>query len=212
MKYLTYILLFSPFLLSCRMGIKNESGKQPLTKELTKLERLFLLPYDSVMVYYDLSNDNIENFSNLSAYTIKTLDLSGNLLDTIVPHLLPKKLEKLNLSHNRYSGQLKIKEGTICTMREIDLSYNALTNIYVGGPLYCIIVSHNDLVEVDLNHKNIQYLDISYNSNMSERVTFNPEKIDTIVREGVADGKRLLALNAPFFLIPLLYRSNEVIE
>ena len=43
-------------------------------------------------------------------------------------------------------------------------------------------------------------------------VTFNPEKIDTIVREGVADGKRLLALNAPFFLIPLLYRSNEVIE
>lgn len=212
MKYLIYILLFSPFLLSCRMGIKNESGKQPLTKELTKLERLFLLPYDSVMVYYDLSNDNIENFPNLSAYTIKTLDLSGNLLDTIVPHLLPKKLEKLNLSHNRYSGQLKIKEGTICALREIDLSYNALTNIYVGGPLYRIIVSHNDLVEVDVNHKNIQYLDISYNSNMSERVTFNPEKIDTIVREGVADGKRLLAPNAPLFLIPLLYQSNEVIE
>jgi len=208
MKYLIYILLFSPFLLSCRMGIKNESGKQPLTKELTKLERLFLLPYDSVMVYYD----NIENFPNLSAYTIKTLDLSGNLLDTIVPHLLPKKLEKLNLSHNRYSGQLKIKEGTICALREIDLSYNALTNIYVGGPLYRIIVSHNDLVEVDINHKNIQYLDISYNSNMSERVTFNPEKIDTIVREGVADGKRLLAPNAPLFVIPLLYQNNEVIE
>ena len=28
---------------------------------------------------------------------------------------------------------------------------------------------------------------------MSEKVTFNPVKIDTIVREGVADGKRLLA-------------------
>ena len=66
-----------------------------------------------------------------------------------------------------------------------------------GGPLYRIIVSHNDLSSVCLNHKNIQYLDISYNSNMSERVTFNPAKIDTIVREGVADGKRLLAPNAP---------------
>ena len=43
----------------------------------------------------------------------------------------------------------------------------------------------------------MQYMDISYNSNMSERVTFNPVKIDTIVREGVADGKRLLAPNAP---------------
>lgn len=212
MKNAGLIFFVLLFLLSCHSRSKKGALECVSVTELTKLEHLLLLSSDSVMNAYDLSNDSIENFPNLSAYTIKTLDLSGNLLDTIVPHLLPKKLEKLNLSHNRYSGQLKIKEGTICTLREIDLFYNALTNIYVGGPLYCIIVSHNDLVEVDLNHKNIQYLDISYNSNMSERVTFNPEKIDTIVREGVADGKRLLALNAPFFLIPLLYRSNEVIE
>ena len=146
---------------------------------------------------YDLSNDSIVSFPDLSAYTIKTLNLSGNLLDTIIPHFLPKKLEVLNLSHNRYSGQLRIKEGTICALREIDLSYNVLSSIYVGASLYRIIVSHNDLVEVDINHKNIQYLDISYNSNMSERVTFNPAKIDTIVREGVADGKCLLAPNTP---------------
>ena len=85
MKYLIYILLFSPFLLSCRMGIRKESSKQPWTKELTKLKKLFLLPYDSVMVHYDLSNDNVENFPNLSAFTIKSLDLSHNLLDTITP-------------------------------------------------------------------------------------------------------------------------------
>lgn len=72
---------------------------------------------------------------------------------------------------------------------------NSISNI--GEPLYRISLSHNDLSSVCLNHKNIQYLDISYNSNMSERVTFNPVKIDTIVREGVADGKRLLAPNAP---------------
>lgn len=38
----------------------------------------------------------------------------------------------------------------------------------------------------------IQYLDISYNSNMLDKVSFEPLWIDTIIREGVADGKRLL--------------------
>ena len=192
MKYLICILLFSPFLLSGRMGIRNESGKQPLTKELTKLEKLFWLPYDSVMVYYDLSNDNIENFPNLSAFTIKSLDLSHNLLDTINPLFLPKGLEKLNLSHNLYCGFILIRKNTIPYLKELDISHNALNRIDIAPPLYRINVSYNDLNVIDLNHKNIQYLDISYNSDISERVSFEPLWIDTLVRDGVADGKRLL--------------------
>ena len=192
MKYLICILLFSPFLLSCRMGIRNESGKQPLTKELTKLEKLFWLPYDSVMVYYDLSNDNIENFPNLSAFTIKSLDLSHNLLDTINPLFLPKGLEKLNLSHNLYCGFILIRKNTIPYLKELDISHNALNRIDIAPPLYRINVSYNDLNVIDLNHKYIQYLDISYNSDISERVSFEPLWIDTLVRDGVADGKRLL--------------------
>lgn len=192
MKYLICILLFSPFLLSCRMGIRNESGKQPLTKELTKLEKLFWLPYDSVMVYYDLSNDNIENFPNLSAFTIKSLDLSHNLLDTINPLFLPKGLQKLNLSHNLYCGFILIRKNTIPYLKELDISHNALNRIDIAPPLYRINVSYNDLNVIDLNHKNIQYLDISYNSDISERVSFEPLWIDTLVRDGVADGKRLL--------------------
>ena len=192
MKYLICILLFSPFLLSCRMGIRNESGKQPLTKELTKLEKLFWLPYDSVMVYYDLSNDNIENFPNLSAFTIKSLDLSHNLLDTINPLFLPKGLEKLNLSHNLYCGFILIRKNTIPYLKELDISHNALNRKDIAPPLYRINVSYNDLNVIDLNHKNIQYLDISYNSDISERVSFEPLWIDTLVRDGVADGKRLL--------------------
>ena len=192
MKYLICILLFSPFLLSCRMGIRNESGKQPLTKELTKLEKLFWLPYDSVMVYYDLSNDNIENFPNLSAFTIKSLDLSHNLLDTINPLFLPKGLEKLNLSHNLYCGFILIRKNTIPYLKELDISHNALNRIDIAPPLYRINVSYNDLNVIDLNHKNIQYLDISYNSDISERVSFEPLWIDTLVRDGVADGERLL--------------------
>lgn len=85
MKNIIYILLVSFLLLSCGMMSKKEVTDQPPRNELTKLETLFLLPYDSVMDYYDLSNDSIVNFPDLSAFTIKSLDLSYNLLETINP-------------------------------------------------------------------------------------------------------------------------------
>ncbi|WP_301885816.1 hypothetical protein [Bacteroides caecimuris] len=191
MKNIIYILLVS-FLLSCGMMSKKEVIDQLPTNELTKLETLFLLPYDSVMDYYDLSNDSIVNFPDLSAFTIKSLDLSHNLLDTINPLFLPKGLEKLNLSHNLYCGFILIRKNTIPYLKELDMSHNALNRIDISPPLYRINVSYNDLAIIDLNHKNIQYLDISYNSDISERVSFEPLWIDTLVRDGVADGKRLL--------------------
>lgn len=78
------------FLLSCHAGSKKGTLEYVSVKKLTKLEHLFLLPSDSVMNAYDLSNDSIVSFPDLSAYTIKTLNLSGNLLDTIIPHFCLK--------------------------------------------------------------------------------------------------------------------------
>ncbi len=118
--------------------------------------------------------------------------MSHNLLDTINPLFLPKGLEKLNLSHNLYCGFILIRKNTIPYLKELDISHNALNRIDIAPPLYRINVSYNDLNVIDLNHKNIQYLDISYNSDISERVSFEPLWIDTLVRDGVADGKRLL--------------------
>lgn len=195
--------------LACKKG--DKANTLELSQEeikLTKLEKLLLLPQDSLIFSYDLSNDSLRTFPDLSAYTIKTLDLSGNMLDTIIPHYLPKGLDKLNLSYNKYRGQLRILENSMHTLKELDISYNALKTIYIGEPLYRIIVSHNDLVEVDINHRHIQYLDISYNSNMSERVTFSPEKIDTIIREGVADGKQLVSPNAPMIVYDFIHQSE----
>lgn len=195
--------------LACKKG--DKANTLELSQEeikLTKLEKLLLLPQDSLIFSYDLSNDSLRTFPDLSAYTIKTLDLSGNMLDTIIPHYLPKGLDKLNLSHNKYRGQLRILENSMHTLKELDISYNALKTIYIGEPLYRIIVSHNDLVEVDINHRHIQYLDISYNSNMSERVTFSPERIDTIIREGVADGRQLVSPNAPMIVYDFIHQSE----
>lgn len=199
MKKVCFIFLL--FLLSCHSGSNSGIVKSILIKEPTKLEQLLALSVDSVIIAYDLSNDSIVEFPDLSAYTIRTLDLSGNFLDTIIPAFLPKKLEKLNLSHNQYKGWLKIEEQTFSSLKELDMSYNQLIRILILDPLYRIIVSHNDLVEVDINHKNIQYLDISYNVNMSENVTFFPLWIDTIIREGVANGKPLISPNAPGFIM-----------
>lgn len=209
MKRITYLISLFVLVLACKKG--DKANTLELSQEeikLTKLEKLLLLPQDSLIFSYDLSNDSLRTFPDLSAYTIKTLDLSGNMLDTIIPHYLPKGLDKLNLSHNKYRGQLRILENSMHTLKELDISYNALKTIYVGEPLYRIIVSHNDLVEVDINHRHIQYLDISYNSNMSERVTFSPERIDTIIREGVADGKQLVSPNAPMIVYDFIHQSE----
>lgn len=164
MKKISCILLVSFLLLSCRIGNKKDAIQQLSVKEFTKLEKLSLLSPDSIIDYFDLSDESIVNFPDLSTFNIESLDLSHNLLDTIIPHFLPKGLEKLNLSHNQYSGYVLIKKNTIPILKELDMSYNQL------------------------------------------------HKIDTVVREGVANGKRLLAPNAPLFLIPLLYQSNEVTD
>jgi len=189
MRNIYYILLISSFL-PCCAGNKGTIS-QPLVKEPAKIERLLLLSPDSVMNHCDLSNDSIIEFPDLSAYTIKSLDLSYNLLDTIKPHFLPKGLERLNLSHNLYCGFVLIKENEIPFLKELDMSHNALNRIDIAAPLHRIILSYNDLNYIDLNHKNIQYLDISYNYDISEKVSFEPLWIDTIVRAGVAEGKRL---------------------
>lgn len=209
MKRITYLISLIVLVLACKKG--DKANTLELSQEeikLTKLEKLLLHPQDSLIFSYDLSNDSLRTFPDLSAYTIKTLDLSGNMLDTIIPHYLPKGLDKLNLSHNKYRGQLRILENSMHTLKELDISYNALKTIYIGEPLYRIIVSHNDLVEVDINHRHIQYLDISYNSNMSERVTFSPERIDTIIREGVADGRQLVSPNAPMIVYDFIHQSE----
>ncbi|EFI40265.1 putative adenylate cyclase [Bacteroides sp. 3_1_23] len=190
MKNRCCIFIVFLFLLSCQSGSKKKTVECVSIKELTKLEQLFLLPQDSIMVEYDLSNDCIVSFPDLSSYTIKTLNLSNNLLDTFIAAYLPKELEKLNLSHNRYRGILNIEE-FIPDLQELDISYNKLRTIEVGKPLYRLILSHNDFGVILLNHKNLRYLDVSYNSRLTQEVSFEPTQIDTVVREGVAEGKRL---------------------
>jgi len=193
MKGSIYLILFSLFITACTFGNKKHSLEfSQEERALTKLESLFSLPQDSVIQVYDLSNDSISNFPDLSAYNIKSLDLSCNLLDTIVIDNLPKKLERLNLSFNRYKGDLQIKKKSIPYLKELDMSHNDLQAIYIHEALYRILLSYNDLTIACFNHENLRYLDISYNLHMPSEVCFEPTQIDTVIREGVAEGERLV--------------------
>ena len=189
MKMLFYVLTCF-LLLSCQVDKKSKVVDVSVSGKMTKLERLYLLSHDSILQSYDLSNDSITHFPNLSKYTINNLDLSGNLLDTLIIDFLPKKLERLNLSYNYYKGKVKIYENTLPDLKE-DISHNELEVIVIFEPLQRIILSYNNFGLISLNHEHLHYLDVSYNSRLTQEVSFEPTQIDTVVREGVAEGKRL---------------------
>lgn len=196
--------MFIAALIPCRENKKIIEQKTEATKELSKLEQLLTLPVDSEINFYDLSNDSIRDFPDLSGYTIKSLDLSHNAIDTLIADFLPKGIEKLDVSYNRFRSSLVFyvdtnfipldefeKRNDSTTLREIDLSHNKLKRINMGFPLRKIIVSYNDLEYIDLNHKNIEYVDISYNPNLSNEVGFDPNKVDTVIYHNIANNKKL---------------------
>ena len=211
---LTLTLILAILLFSCT-GQKKQPQEELLPeKKLTKLEQLMLLPKDSVIEFYDLSNDSILEFPNLSDYTIKSLDLSRNLIDTTLPAYLPKEIEKLDLSYNmldnffifefeldsaqedslnemdKHNALNKINRSH--SIKEINISHNNITRVYISPSLYRIIATHNDLKSITFDHRNIKYIDISNNPNLSNVVGFDPYVIDTVISNNIANNKRLV--------------------
>ena len=218
-----YIFLIVLMAFSCTgTGQRKQPGSEVVEeKKLSNLELLMLLPRDSVMDYYDLSNDSITDFPDLSDYTIKSLDLSYNLLDTVIVNYLPKGIIILDLSYNYFCKIFKLKidddwrpdwkklyEET--TLREINLSHNKLTGIDIGFPLRKIIVSYNDITYTDFSHFNIEYLDISHNPNLSNVVQFAPNEIDTIIRHNIANDKALVPSNRDLPHIDYIFPDDSI--
>lgn len=212
---LAFTLILAILLFSCTGQKKHPQEEFFPEKNLSKLEQLMLLPKDSVIKFYDLSNDSIMEFPDLSDYTIKSLDLSHNLIDTMMPTYLPRGVEKLDLSFNllhdyfiyrfeldsiqkdalektdKFKVLLELHNSHI--MREINISHNNIMGIDIGAPLYKIIATHNDITFINFNHKNMQYIDISNNPNLSNVVGFDPSIIDTVISKNIANNKKLVS-------------------
>ena len=189
MKTLIGLMFILPLLASCKQGQKP----QPIPEELTKLERLYRIRPDSVMKHYDLSNDSLTEFPDLSRYVISSLDLSHNLLDTIIPERLPLGIERLDVSHNRLKGVLNIGY-SMPTLKELDISHNHLKRVYIYANLCRLNASHNKINYIHFGK--MQYTDVSYN-NLDEIgnyviVDFWPVWVDTLIHEGIKEGKKIV--------------------
>ena len=174
---------------------KRAREPEPVPEELTKLERLYQIRPDSVMKHYDLSNDSLTEFPDLSRYVIASLDVSHNLIDTVILERLPLGIERLNVSHNRLKGDLYIDRKNMPTLRELDASRNCLESVYANNSnLYRLNVSHNKIRE--LHCARMQCINAAYN-NFEEignyiLVDFFPVAVDTLIHEGIKKKKRIV--------------------
>ena len=191
----------------------NGSLQDNTLSNLSKLENLYCVRPDSVMDYYDLSGDSLKEFPDLSRYVIRSLNLSHNQLDTIIPERLPLGLERLdlshnrieglwyvkpfsfpilkvlNLSHNRLEGSLIMHRSSFFSLTEVDLSHNSLEG-FTGPRLRKLVLAHNRL-DYELDAAVTDYLDVSYNKDLYPRLSPNMNGVDTLVRTGAAGGKPL---------------------
>lgn len=190
------------FLISCQVHTTNEMEKADSMVDLpSKLDRLLSLPQDTVLDYYDLSNDFLLTFPDLSGYTIRELNLSHNYLDTLNENFLPKGLKVLDLSYNYLRSIAFDFKG----LEELYLSHNYMNFFYTSFFIDRIDISHNNLRYFLLNWsykfyygfwkneegKRMSYLNISYNPNLSNEVLFVPSMIDTIIHDHIANQKKL---------------------
>ena len=223
-----YFILVPLFLLSCTNNRNTSAEKsneaiavieEKVIVPLSKLNVLLLLPQDSLIKHFDLSNDSLYFFPDLSNFTIQSLDLSHNQIDTIIIRYLPKGIERLNVSFNllryfsgvrwcwdNFSEYIRDRD-RVSSLTELNLSNNNLTGEFTSAysPIERLNVSHNDLVGIALDcftcptssGWQIDYLNISHNSQLSGSNVVLPEYIilDTIIRNSIAD-------NEPITLIP----------
>lgn len=204
------VLLGIIFILNCQQKqVKSFYNEFQLVDTVSKLEKLLSLPQDSIYEYYDLSDELLTEQPDLSCYTIRSLNFSHNNLDTLLPSFLPKGLESLDLSYNFFTI---FHYDSINRVKELILSHNYLRRFSLVFYINRIDLSYNDLYFVRLywtyendykyhfeyrgsqEHGKMDYLNISHNPKLKHMVNFEPNKIDTIIRNNIADEQRLIEI------------------
>lgn len=206
-------IVFLYFIFSCKSN--NEQGnKSAKTVEhiLSKLD------INDTIQLLDLSYKNMEKLPDLSKFKVNKLNISHNNLDTLVMKNLPVYLVDLDASHNEIKGgmtfvsikkelfgRFKVENNISKAIKQINLSNNKIEGvslIFYEKGIERIIFSNNNLNEIYLylNEKNLNYLDVSNNPKLSNRVSFDPSKIDTIKSNNIAVDAPLKFINPPVII------------
>lgn len=200
MRKVFFLLIL--LLISCKKEEKIVPKQiiQDVKKEKSIVEILSELNKKDTIKYLDLSHKNLENLPDLSFYKIESLDLSFNNLDTIPLSKLPLTLKKLKCTNNQltnfglyYStkamGLKKDYNNSSINFEELNLSYNRLKHFNYNyrdekSNLRKVIISNNELFQIQISTKTLNYIDISNNKKLSNIVDFDL-KIDTIIRNNI---------------------------
>lgn len=141
---------------------------------------------DSNSTSIDLSNKNLKKIPDLSKYDkIYSIDLSNNKIENLDLDKLPEGLRKINISHNKLIGNLRIEKNKCKKIEELNLSFNNLSSINISCPILKLDLSTNDIRKINLNTTKLKYLDVSNNKNLSNIVDFDPKSIKTLKQEGI---------------------------
>lgn len=106
-----------------------------------------LLSTDSLIGHFDLSDDSLRVFPDLSAYAIRSLDMSHNQIDSFETENLPRSLEVLNISHNNLT---KLPDMSTTSISELNFSHNKLSsfrNDHLPERVRNLNCSYNKLTE-----------------------------------------------------------------
>jgi hypothetical protein len=205
MNKLIFIRYAAIFILlnSCNQQEKkgnNFDSSKEIPKNRTVKEIISKLDSNIPIDALDLSHQGLLQLPDLSSYSIKKLNISGNKLDTIPLSLLPKNLEKLDASKNNikqfgiFNGaksfglDAKLNYSEV-NLKEINLSYNKLISFNLTildnkCQLKKANLSNNELIQIQINCAGLHYLNISDNINLSNEIDVDTT-IDTIIRNNI---------------------------
>lgn len=222
-KIITVMLLIGFTMVSCNENRRipnvkktNRQNSKPVNRK-TIVQILNELNSDKKINHLDLSNLDLIEIPDLSNYDIENLDLSYNNLDTIPISRLPKKLKKLKCTHNklrsfRSHNTVNVKskyDNSELDLAELDLSYNNLISVNYTisiwergkltkkGNMQKVNISNNKLEYVSINCSNINYLDISNNTSLSNVFDFKVEQIETVKRNNIKNMMPLMMRRFP---------------
>lgn len=155
-------LFFVTSLFSCKTYTKFNIN------DLSKTDTIYKL---------DLSNRNFKSQPNLSEFTILELDLSNNKIASFEEKKLPKKIEVLNLSHNKLSKNIILREKR--NFKKLDFSFNKIEMFYYQTGITKILnLSNNRLADLQLllyNTKMADTLNVANNKNLETKSWYFPQ-------------------------------------
>lgn len=136
----------------------------------------------------DLSGRHLTELPNLRDSSIEILDMSNNMisiLDSSAISKLPSSLKVLNIIGNRLQELIYVLKEDLPNLTSLGLSHNKLSSIRIGSQLSSLNLSRNRINYINLNVRNLDSLDISYNPELSNLLLFDIDMIKSIKREAI---------------------------